>query len=139
MLDRSANTQTGKDRMPTHFMRQITALSLGLSLLLIIMAATAVAGETRTFDLRLVDGHVAGEPGSIRVTQNDQVLIRWQADRETEVHLHGYDVKSVLSADGVTEMRIKAHATGRYPITAHGHHGDGHDEPVLIHLEVYPE
>ena len=101
--------------------------------------ATVYGQENMAFDLNLVGGHVEGDPGSIRVTQDDTVLIRWRADRETEIHLHGYDVKTTLSPDAVTEMAFEAHATGRFPITAHGHHGDGHDEPVLTHVEVYPD
>lgn len=125
--------------MPKTLKRCVAAPAVLIGLALALVAPGAGAGETQTFEFTVVDGQVEGDPGSIRVTQNDQVVLRWMSDHETEIHLHGYDVKTVLAADGVTEMSFEAHATGRYPITSHGHHGDGHDEPVLIHVEVYPE
>ncbi len=139
MLEKPAQIQMDMNLMQTRVENMTLMQSFLIGSVFVCLAAVAHAGETMSFDLSLVDGKVAGDPGSIRVTQNDQVVIRWQADRKTEIHLHGYDVKAVLAAEGVTEMQFHAHATGRYPLTSHGHHGDDHDEPVLIHIEVYPE
>jgi len=113
--------------------------SLLAPLFVVLWVGAVSAQDSKTFDLNLVGGQVEGDPGAIRVSQDDKVLIRWQTDRETEIHLHGYDVKSNLSPGAVTEMDFEAHATGRFPITAHGHHSDAHDEPVLVHVEVYPD
>lgn len=111
-----------------------------LGLLLIMSGVGGVdAQDVQTFDLDLIDGQVQGDISSIRVTQNDRVVIRWRSDREIEIHLHGYDLKAVLSPNTIEELDFEAHATGRFPITAHGHHTDSHDEPVLLHVEVYPD
>lgn len=119
------------------FIGRVSSYFLGALIVLAVCASASVAQESRTFDLNLVGVRVEGDPASIRVTEDDTVLIRWRADSETEIHLHGYDVKANLKPDAVTEMVFEAHATGRFPITAHGHHGD--EEPVLIHVEVYPD
>lgn len=110
---------------------------LGL-LLIVLSTGVSAAQETKTFDVALVDGQVQDGITSVQVTQGDRLVIRWRTDHETEIHLHGYDLKAVVSPDSVTELGFEAHATGRFPITAHGHGTSGHDEPVLLHVEVYP-
>lgn len=120
-----------------NFIGRVSSRSLWALAVLVFCGTASVAQDSKTFDLNLVGVQVEGDPGAIRVTEDDTVLIRWRADSETEIHLHGYDVKANLKPDAVTEMVFEAYATGRFPITAHIHHGD--EEPVLIHVEVYPD
>ncbi len=125
--------------MPMKIMKRANGRAF-LGLLFIILGVGGVAAqESKIFDLDLADGQIQGDATSVRVTQDDRVVIRWRSDREIEIHLHGYDLKTTLSPDTVAKMEFEAHATGRFPITAHGHHADSDDEPVLIHLEVYPD
>jgi hypothetical protein len=94
----------------------------------------------QVFDLRIEGGAVADELRALRVTQGDRVRLRWTADAPTVIHLHGYDIEQEVGPGRVTEMRLEAYATGRFPIEVHAH-GDGaddsHEAPLLV-LEVYP-
>jgi hypothetical protein len=102
--------------------------------------AQSQGAAEQVFDLRIQGGEVAGDLQTLRVTQGDRVRLRWTADAPTVLHLHGYDIEQEVSPGQVTEMRLEAYATGRFPIEVHGH-GDGADEsheaPLLV-LEVYP-
>lgn len=78
----------------------------------------------------------------VRVKQDQTVALSWQTDETVELHLHGYDIELTVKSDAKGTMRFKAHATGRYPVTAHGfgdhHHGGGHKEKTLLYIEVHP-
>ncbi len=121
--------------------RRRRVLSLSIAAPLILLAASAVAGERRVFDLR-VEGRavVGGEGGVIRVEDDDQVELRWTTDERVELHLHGYNITLEVRPGETATMSFEAFATGRYPITSHGF-GEGersHSHGALIHLEVHP-
>jgi hypothetical protein len=111
--------------------RLLAAVALALPL-----ASTAVAAE-RIFDLTIAHGRLNGGPDTIRVHENDTVVLRWHSDRPIVLHLHGYEIETRVVPGAVAETRFEARATGRFPV--HVHAGQARSEAVLVYLEVYPE
>ena len=93
----------------------------------------AVGQSLQRFDLRIENGRLAGDLKTIRVQRDDAVEINWSADRRTVLHLHGYDIETIVDAGKPQTMSFTARATGRFPIETHGGR-----HTVLIHLEVHP-
>lgn len=79
---------------------------------------------------------------TLRVTEGDTVIIHWTSDTPLELHLHGYDIKTVVTPNSPITMRVNANFTGRFAVENHGHkdHADGHGQShkTLIYLEVHP-
>ena len=109
--------------------------------------ATVSAQETRqtaqrSYDLRIEKRTLAGGAKLLRAVQGEQVALRWISDEPTTLHLHGYDVELALVPGTPGTMTFQAYATGRFPITVHGHgHADkpaAHKEKTLVYLEVHP-
>lgn len=104
--------------------------------------SVAQSSEPESFDLAIEDRRLVGDVKTVRVTHGNQIVIRWSSDEVAELHLHGYDVKTKIVPGTVAEMRFNAHATGRYPVTAHGFgektSGHGHHD-TLLHIEIYPK
>lgn len=89
-------------------------------------------------ELSILQGKLSGK-NVVRVTEGQIVELRWSSDRVTELHLHGYDIVAKPKPGAPAVMRFKAHATGRYPVTVHGHaKGGGHTEKTMLYLEVHP-
>jgi hypothetical protein len=105
-------------------------------LLALPLATTAVAAE-RVFDLTIIHGRLTGGRDTIRVGQNDNIVLRWHSDRPIVLHLHGYEIETRVGPGVVAETRFAARATGRFPV--HVHTGQARSEAVLVYLEVYPE
>ena len=74
----------------------------------------------------------------MRVTQGEKVELRWSSDEATELHLHGYNVRTQVTENGEGVMKIDARAAGRFAIESHGFGADHHAEKTLIYLEVLP-
>ncbi len=117
-------------------------LRLAGCLLLIGMLAPARAQAADvTFDIRIDKGHVAPKMRLIRVTQGDNVRLRWTSDRPIVVHLHGYDIEKRVVPGAVAEMAFTAHATGRFGVEEHkpnARGGHSHGEASLVRIEVRP-
>lgn len=76
----------------------------------------------------------------VRVTEGQIVELILSSDEAVELHLHGYDVVAKAKPGAPAVMGFSAHATGRYPVTMHGHsHGGTHSEKTLLYLEVHPD
>lgn len=92
--------------------------------------------------LEIIDGALApGTPEMIRITEGAPVALTWRTDEPTEIHLHGYDLKLKIEPGQEAVLSFEATASGRYPITLHGHGdhgGGGHDEATIFYIEVYP-
>lgn len=126
------------------------ALRLGLWLFLSVSVVVPALGtaDSPTFDLEIRARKVVGTSRTVRVKQGDTVTLRWTTDETVAVHLHGYDIEQVITSGAVAELAFKAHATGRFPITAHGFgdharpgghaHTGGHGESTLVYIEVLP-
>ena len=113
-----------------------------------IMAAAAVYGmglilgsgpglteqkKRRIIDLEIHKRKVTGTKKTIRVTEGDEVQIKWATDETVRLHLHGYDIHAVAKPGQTVSMIFLAHTAGRFPISAHNF---GHG--TMIYLEVYP-
>lgn len=109
----------------------LAALAMALPL------TTAAVAAERVFDLTIVHGKLTGGQDTIRVQQNDNVVLRWHCDRSIVLHLHGYEIETRVVPGTVAEMRFEARATGRFPV--HVHAAQARSESVLVYLEVYPE
>jgi heme/copper-type cytochrome/quinol oxidase subunit 2 len=113
-------------------------LCLGLSL----VAVPTTRAETQTFNLEIRARKVVGTTRTLRVKQGETAILRWTTDETVALHLHGYDIEQVVMPGTPAELTFKAHATGRFPITAHGFGGHGHkgahDETTLAYIEVLP-
>jgi hypothetical protein len=105
------------------------------------MTATGWAAEL-TFELRIENGRVPANMRLIRVKQGDVVRLRWSADRQLVLHLHGLDIERQVTPGAVSEMVFEARATGRFPVYVHApgerSGGSAHDEAPLVRVEVYP-
>ena len=121
-------------------------LAAALTALAAIASPThAAAQDRRVVDINITDREAAGADversggtGVVRVTQGERVELRWTTDEATELHLHGYNVKTKVSAEGEAVMTIEARAAGRFAIESHGFGADHHAEKTLIYLEVLP-
>lgn len=105
------------------------------------MSQSAVAGEEvdRVIDVTIAGRKVTLDKNTVRVTQGQKIQLRWVTDESTEIHVHGYDVKTSIVPGVTSTTTIDAHAAGRFPITSHGFGGHGHGgETTLLYLEVYP-
>ena len=98
-----------------------------------ICLAQNTGDEPRRFELRIKNGRLADNAGTVSVRRDDAVELTWSADRRSVVHLHGYDIEVTVDAGNPQTMAFRARATGRFPIEMHG---DRHT--VLIYLEVHP-
>ena len=109
---------------------------VGLVTLLAGLALVRMAGaEPRVVDMPLRDGRLPEDRRLVRVTQGDDVTLRWSSDRPLTVHLHGYDLEVKVVPGPAVPTRFAARATGRFVIEVHGARGD---EPVVGYLEVHP-
>ncbi len=123
--------------------RAFLAKSLASAIASLAFDGMAVAGERRVIDLALRKRQIEGGTRVVRVTQGDEVVLRWTADEAASLHLHGYDLHASPAPGAASIMSFSARATGRFPITAHGFagehaHAGGHRERTLIYLEVHP-
>jgi hypothetical protein len=115
-------------------MRLIVSICLPIASAAIWIANVhAQTPEPQRFDLRIENGRLASNLKTIRVRRNDAVEINWSADRRTVLHLHGYDIETIVELGKPQLMSFTARATGRFPIEAHG---GKHN--VIIYLEVHP-
>jgi hypothetical protein len=91
----------------------------------------------QVFELRIEGGEVADDMRTLRVSEGDDVRLRWTADAPVTLHLHGYDIEKEVAPGGVTEFAFETYATGRFPVEIHAPEQSHHEAPVVV-LEVYP-
>ena len=97
--------------------------------------AAAQSDAVQRYDLQIANGRLTDNRKTITVKRGDKVEISWRTDRQTTLHLHGYDIEVSPGPDKPQTMTFTARATGRFAIETHtspGHH------MVLIYLEVHP-
>jgi hypothetical protein len=114
--------------------RQLAALAL-----LLLPASTAIAAE-RLIDLTIVHGKLTGGQDTIRVQQNDSVVLRWHSDRPIGLHLHGYEIETRVVPGTVAEMRFGVFAAASLlqasAAAAHGF-GQRYDLPLPLWLYLF--
>lgn len=114
----------------------VAVLAAGL-----FLAVPGYSDSTRTVDIEINNGKVLGRK-SVRVGRGDTVILRWGSNQRLELHLHGYDMRTTVSPGTPAEMKIRARATGRFPVEIHGQGesgGHSHGHRTIFHLEVYPD
>ena len=104
----------------------------------VIAAGDWTAEHPPPIVLEVRNGKIVSDATVIKVVQGDQVEIVWTSDQTITLHLHGYDIETSVAAGQAMTMSFEAYATGRFPITSHGHGGQDHGHATLIYLEVHP-
>ena len=104
----------------------------------LLRAAVGQDAPQRVIDVQIENRRVVVPEGAIRVFEKDVIALRWVSDEPVRLHLHGYDQEIDVRPGVAAVMSVKAHATGRFPITSHGWGGGGHGDHALTYLEVYP-
>ena len=104
-------------------------------MLLALLAVPGAGAEPRVIQLALRNGRLPEDRRVVRVSQGDEVTLRWTTDRPLTVHLHGYDIETKLSPGTSVSTRFTARATGRFAIEVHGDRGE---ERIVAYLEVHP-
>ena len=107
----------------------------------LIFTKPASAESAKTFSVKINKRQVVGKK-KLRISQGDQITLLWQTDENVELHLHGYNIKKKVVIDKITPMHIKAHATGRFPVTSHGFSDEKthtHGKGALFYIEVHPK
>lgn len=100
------------------------------------LRTTQVSVAPKVFELSVSNGKASGSNGTLRVTQGDNVELRWSSDRPMRLHLHGYDIETEVSPQAPAVMSFRANIAGRFSIEEHAQ-GPGH-KPAILYLEVYP-
>ena len=140
-----------------HALLRKTLLAAALPLALVALPApltpvrigTAFAAEQApsaapsTYKFRIEKRKLASGPKALRVRQGERVTLEWLSDEAAALHLHGYNVELTLAPGKPGVMSVDAYAAGRFPIAVHRfgddpQHGGGHEERVLLYLEVHP-
>ncbi|MGB7860769.1 MAG: hypothetical protein WBM90_09755 [Acidimicrobiia bacterium] len=84
------------------------------------MATVEVAGEVETADVIIdaayVDGEVAVDPSSPAAIQGDIVELRVTSDSDEEVHVHGYDIMTVVGPQQPATVRFQADVPGIFEV-----------------------
>ena len=94
--------------------------------------------------IAIAKGRVAKGDRTIRLAQGDEVVLGFTADEPLELHLHGYDIKLKVEPGATGWLRFEAKASGRFPVTVHGGHGEAKlhgrksRERALLYIEVHP-
>jgi hypothetical protein len=93
---------------------------------------------TRTLDFNVVQSKIAGSESNltVRVKQGEALQIHWTVDEPMQLHLHGYDVETIVTPTAPVTMLFPADLAGRFSIEKHG--GPGTKDIVLQYVEVYP-
>lgn len=98
----------------------------------------AEAEAESVFDLAIRARKISGGSNVIRVTQGENLRLRWTSDEAATLHLHGYDIETAVRPGATASMTFTAYATGRFPLEAHGFADRQSGETTLLYLEVYP-
>ena len=104
----------------------------------IIRDAIGQSNSRRVIPVSIKKRKVVMPKTAIRITENDEVVLRWSSDETVKLHLHGYDKELTVHAGKPASMLIIGRATGRFPITSHGWGRGGHGHHALTYLEVHP-
>lgn len=102
----------------------------------------AFGEAAQRINLDIKGGALPRERRTVRVTQGEQVELRFTSDRKLHLHLHGYDIERIVAPGATAVMAFHARIPGRFSITTvrdgkakrGGHHHGG----TVLYLEVHP-
>lgn len=83
------------------------------------IAEPAPAGGVNAFAFVVRDGRLASGPALLRVRQGEAVRLSVTSNRADELHLHGYDLQTVLSPDQAAVLEFTAHRSGHFEFELH--------------------
>ncbi|MGI9294997.1 MAG: hypothetical protein ACR2PS_13525 [Pseudomonadales bacterium] len=109
---------------------------------IVLVAPHAATSGDKILDIRIAERQIVGDAITRQVNEGDDVELRWYADEDVELHLHGYEIAIQVPAGGSANMTFTAKVSGRFPISHHGFGekvGREHGEKPILYLEVYPE
>lgn len=104
----------------------------------LVRTTAAEEAARKVIDVRIENRKVIAPLDAIKITEQEVIELRWTSDEASKLHLHGYDLEAQVRPGEPATMVIKAHATGRFPITSHGWGEGGHGHHALTYLEVHP-
>ena len=79
-------------------------------------APTATVETTRIIHVSVRGGRVAGGVKTVRLKQNERVLLDVAADVSDEVHVHGYDLMRDVAPGAPARIRLRATIAGRFEV-----------------------
>jgi hypothetical protein len=104
------------------------------------MGSAGAQQPAAVLELRIAAGLLPQPQRRILASQGDR--LRWQvsSDAPGELHLHAYRLLAKVEPGKVVELAFTAFATGRFPLSWHGHgsRAAGHADAPLAWLEVRP-
>ncbi|MDB6000482.1 MAG: hypothetical protein JWP52_2181 [Rhizobacter sp.] len=100
-------------------------------------APSASKAASKVFELPLTNGAVAAQNATLKVTQGDNVELRWTSDRPINLHMHGYDFMATVTPQKPAVMAFNAKLPGRFPVSEHSHDEKKHHQ-VILYIEVHP-
>ena len=74
------------------------------------------ASSAKEFSFEVSDGKVTKKPAQFEVTQGDDLVISVLSDISDELHLHGYDISTGVTAGSTARLTFKAETAGRFEI-----------------------
>lgn len=95
-----------------------------------VLSATEL--QAQTVDFTVKDGQLAEGPATVAVVKGTNLTLRFSANHNDEVHLHGYDLSANLRPGETAEITFAANVSGRFEIELHKSH------TTLAALEVHP-
>ena len=76
--------------------------------------SSAPQSNVKTFEIVIKGKKLVSGPETIKVTENDNVVIKITSDENEELHLHGYDKSVDLQKDVAAELSFGANLAGRF-------------------------
>ncbi len=96
----------------------------------------AAPSDAKVVELRLSGTRLGTGTNTERVRVGELVQLRWKADADSSLHLHGYDIEADLGPGSPVSMLFIADIAGRFPVEVHGPAGG--PATTVFYLEVYP-
>ena len=98
---RKGRAKASENMKPEHTMnRLLPALTAVLVVALGLAACGGGSKESLTFELSVVGGELSGESDTFVVKQGDDVTLNVSADIAGVFHVHGYDLRARVDANG---------------------------------------
>jgi len=89
--------------------------------------------KEKVFELTVNKGKIVSGEKILKGTEGDRITLRVTADESDELHLHGYDLATELTANVPGEISFIADKTGRFSIELH------HNEAEIGAIEIFPQ
>ena len=115
-------------------------LALAAAVIVVACGPTTLPGadsppivtDTTTIDVNIANRATTSTRQDLRATQGDTVSLRFTSDEAGEVHLHGYNLTTLVSPDQPGSLTFEATNAGSFNLNFHVYasldvDADGHD------------